>query len=99
MEYKIIWQPLAYKTYFQEIDYIYLKWNDKEVLKFENLVSSELNRLRQNPLIGKFKENRFILVISKQTSLHYLINNTNFSIEILVFWNNQKNPQELNKLL
>ena len=29
MEYKIVWVPLAVETYMEEIDFIYLKWNQK----------------------------------------------------------------------
>lgn len=99
MSYRIIWTNLALSSHEEEIDYIFFKWNLKEVIKFENLVTIELNRLVQNPNIGKFKTDKFSLTISKQTTLFYRINEKQKSIELLLFWNNQKNPEELNKLL
>ena len=55
MIYKIKWTFLAESSYFEEIEFVYLKWNLKEVLKFENLVSIEVKRIEQNPTIVKFK--------------------------------------------
>lgn len=101
MSYTIIWQPNAESTYSEELDYIYRKWNFTEVEKFENLVFENLKRLERNPLIGKYdnllKVYRF--VISKQTTLYYSFSSENLVIDLYLFWNNQKNPEELNKLL
>lgn len=99
MIYKLDWTFKAESSYYEEIEYIYLKWNIKEVVKFEDLVSTELARLVQNPKIGRLSNNKFSLTISKQTTLYYRINEKEKSIELLLFWNNQKNPEELNKLL
>ena len=73
MNYEIIWHVSAEITYQSEIEYIYFKWNFKEVKKFENLVIENLNRLSLNSLLGKF-ENKlkiYSFVISKQTTLYY----------------------------
>lgn len=101
MSYKIIWQNNSEITYFAEIDYIYFKWNYKEVEKFQELIIENLNRLSINPKLGKYDSNLklYYLVISKQTTLYYSINQNANIVNLLVFWNNQKNPEELNKLL
>lgn len=101
MSYKIIWQINSEITYLAEIEYIYFKWNQKEAEKFQELVIENLNRLSINPLIGKHDSNLklYILVISKQTTLYYSINQNAKIVDLHVFWNNQKNPDELNKLL
>ena len=99
MIYKLDWTFKAESSYYEEIEYIYLKWNIREVCKFEDLVSTELSRLIQNPTIGRIMDNKYSLNISKQTTLYYRINEREKSIELLLFWNNQKNPEELNKLL
>jgi hypothetical protein len=39
MRYKLDWTFLAEDSYFEEMEFILLKWNIKEVIKFENLVS------------------------------------------------------------
>lgn len=101
MSYKVIWQLSSEITYFEEIDYIYFKWNQKEVEKFQELILENLNRLSINPLLGKYDSNLklYFFVISKQTTLYYSINQNSKIVDLHVFWNNQKNPEELNKLL
>ncbi|WP_395065306.1 hypothetical protein [Flavobacterium sp.] len=100
MIFKIVWTVTALNSYHEEIDYIYYKWNFKEVLNFENLVNTEINRISTNPFIGKVNlRNSYSLILSKQTTLFYTINNNLNLIELLLFFNNQKNPEELNKLL
>ncbi len=101
MDYKVFWQPTAYITYFEEIDFILSKWNYSEVLKFRILVNENINRLRINPLIEVFnkKYNFYSLVISKQTTLYHKIEDNQNQIELYVFWNNLKNPVDLIKLL
>ena len=101
MSYKILWQLSSEITYLSEIDYIYFKWNHKEVEKFQELVLENLNRLSLNPLLGKYDSNLklYFFVISKQTTLYYSINQDTRIVDLHIFWNNQKNPEELNKLL
>ena len=101
MSYKIIWQLSSEITYSDEIDYIYFKWNLKEVEKFQKLVIENLNRFSTNPLLGKYESNLKIYsyVISNQTTPYYSINHNQNIVNLLIFWNNQKNPEGLNKLL
>ncbi len=100
MSYQIDWTFSALNSYYGEIEFIFLKWNQKEVLKFEKLVEKELERLSKNPTLGKMNfKNNYSITISKQTTLIYRINDNAKSIELLLFWNNSKNPEELNKLL
>lgn len=100
MNYRIDWTFSALDSYDEEIDFIYLKWNLKEVLKFEKLVEIELQRLSKNPTLGiLIDENNYSFLLSKQTTVFYRINDNDLSIELLLFWNNQKNPQDLIKLL
>jgi plasmid stabilization system protein ParE len=101
MTYQIIWQPNSQISYYDEIDFIFLKWNHKEVQKFQDLVFENLNRLSENPLIGIYDNSNKIysIVISKQTKLYYTIDLINKVVDLHLFWNNSKNPQDLNKLL
>lgn len=93
MEYKIVWVPLAIETYMEEIDFIYLKWNQKEVDTFVMLVDENLKRLSINPLIGQIHKNVYKIVISKQTSLFYKIIEKDKKVELVYFWNNKKDSQ------
>ena len=93
MEYKIVWVPLAVETYMEEIDFIFLKWNQKEVDNFVMLVDENLKRLSINPLIGQIHKNVYKIVISKQTSLFYKIIEKDKKVKLVYFWNNKKDFQ------
>lgn len=97
----LIWKYVALNTYIEEINYILLKWNNKEVQKFKDLVVENLERLSKNPKMGVYleKDNIYYLMISKQTTLYYKVSENDQRIDLLVFWNNQKNPADLIKLL
>jgi plasmid stabilization system protein ParE len=101
MSFTIEWQPTAKNSYVEVIDFIFLKWNFKEVQKFVTLVDENLKRLSKNPRIGIYKSEYEIysLVISQQTTLYYNFNSISKIIELNVFWNNSKNPDDLIKLL
>ena len=101
MSYILTWDLTALNTYFEEIDFILHKWNINEVGKFKDLVNENLERLTKNPEIGifNFKYKVYSLVISKQTTLYYDFNSNTNQIELIVFWNDLKNPDDLNKLL
>ena len=90
MAYSINWVPLAVDTYLEEINFIYLKWNQNEVDKFVVLVDENLKRLSVNPLIGQIHRNVYKIVLSKQTSLFYKIIEEEKKIELVYFWNNKK---------
>jgi len=97
----LIWNNIALITYVEEINYILLKWNNKEVQSFKDLVVENLERLSKNPKMGVYieKDNIYSLMISKQTTLYYKVSENDKRIDLLVFWYNQKNPADLIKLL
>lgn len=97
----LIWDNIALITYVEEINYILLKWNNKEVQSFKDLAVENLERLSKNPKMGVYleKDNIYSLMISKQTTLYYKVSENDKRIDLLVFWNNQKNPADLIKLL
>jgi hypothetical protein len=96
-----MWQPNSEYTYFEEADFILLKWNAKKVLKFIDLVEENPSRLSKNPSIGIYINELKIysIVISKQTTLYYDFNENTKIIDLYVFWNNSKNPADFIKLL
>lgn len=100
MKYIFEWTFLADNSYQEEINFIYLKWNIKEAFEFEELVANELERLSKNPSIGRLGLNKnYSLVISKQTTIYYKVREELKTIQLLLFWNNLKNPADLIKLL
>lgn len=101
MSYIILWQPTALNTYVDEVDFVFLKWNYKEVQKFQDMVSKSIERLSKSPEIGVYnnKLKTHSLVLSKQTTLYYDFNLNTKIIELILFWNNSRNPDDLIKLL
>ena len=101
MIYKIEWKTIATFSYFNELDFILSKWNEIEVQKFEDLVYDFLETLSKTPEIGIFNHeiNCFSTVISKQTTLYYKIIEDKSQIDLILFLNNSKSPDGLNKLL
>lgn len=101
MENSVFWQPLALFSFEEEAGFILIKWNIKEVEKFADMVEESIGRIKSNPTIGMFnsKDNIYSLVISKQTTLFYKFSEGEKRIDLLLFWNNNKNPEELLKLL
>lgn len=99
MGYKIKWLHEASTTYLDEIEFIFLKWNQSETEKFIYLADDNLKRLTVNPFIGKPIKSYYKLVISKQTTLYYKVLENKKRIDLLVFWNNLKKPDDLAKLL
>ena len=63
--YSIIWSILAEITFAEEIEFIFKKWNQVEVDKFDDLVQENFKRISKNPLIGnqKLNEQVYSLVI------------------------------------
>ena len=51
--YSIHWSKLAEITFSEEMDFIFEKWNQKEVDKFGLLVQNCLQSISENPKIGK----------------------------------------------
>ena len=98
---QILWSPLALKSYWEELDFIFNKWGILEAEKFEILVDNFLKTLSSGTIISRYSEKTSIqsFVISKQTTLFYIDRISNNKIELLLFWNNQKDPKTLKAIL
>ena len=99
--YSIHWSTLSQITFTEEIEYIFKKWNQTEVDNFGLLVQENLTRLSKSPKIGNRYSNNniYYFVISKQTSLFYKISEDELRIDLILFWNNKKNPKNLDKYI
>ena len=97
----IFWTETAKLSYAEELDFIYRKWGNKEVEKFIELSEEFLHILKSGLVEGKptKKHTVKLFVISKQTTLVYKIDKSQNRIELILFWNNLKDPKEFNKLL
>ena len=99
--YSIHWSKLAEITFSEEMDFIFEKWNQKEVDKFGLLVQNGLLSISENPKIAKKEsENQlFSFFISKQTTIYFKISEIDFRVDLILFWNNKKNPILLDRYL
>lgn len=99
--YSVHWSTLAEITFSEKIEFIFKKWNQKEVDKFGLLVEENLEKLSKNPSIGNCfsRKNVCAFVLSKQTTLYYKITVDELRIDLILFWNNLKNHNNLKKLL
>lgn len=97
----VIWGKKAKYSYFDELDFILKKWNQQEVDKFIILVNEFIKTLEEGVLKGKVSSRTDMrsYVISEQTTVFFDINEQTKTIELLLFWNNAKNPKTLKKLL
>jgi len=97
--YTVNWTLVAEATYIDEINFIELKWSQKQIEEFIILVDQWIKRLESGTITGKPSEydNVRILVVSKQTSLAYKIFEEESKIELITFWNNEYNPEVYNK--
>ena len=96
---KVHWTLLANITFESEIDFILRKWNAKEAMNFVDLVEEFEKTLTSNPYMGKLSEKGQVrmFVLSKQTTIFYEVLEEKERIDIQLFWNNSKDPLELEK--
>ena len=101
MSVAVLWTTFAKITYYEEIDFIDKKWTIKEVQDFIFLVDNFIERLSLGIEEGKVYPNNHIysVVISKQTTVFFKKYPKDNTITLLLFWNNQKDPKTLKKLL
>jgi plasmid stabilization system protein ParE len=94
---KIYFTSTAQASLNSEADFILEKWNIQEVEKFLTLVNDFIERLSENPYLGKKSDEKEIriFVLSKQTTVIYKVQESLNRIDILFFWNNKREPKRL----
>ena len=83
----VIWAPQAKKDFWNNIDYLEAEWSEKVALGFIEKVNTTIEFLKNDNVLfikTNFKS-VYKIVITKQISLYYRIENTN--LELLRFWN------------
>lgn len=83
----IIWSPQAKRDYWQNIDYLELKWSVQDVLNFIEKVDYTIQLIAKNNTLFITTNYKSVhkVVITKQITLYYRVTSTN--IELLRFWN------------
>lgn len=93
--FNIIWSDLALEDYIQNIFYLEKFWTNNEISNFVKKVNENIELLSYGNIIFKQTEfkNIYQIVIIKQISIYYRIENNN--IYLLRFWNNYQDKNNL----
>ena len=92
---KIVWSPEAIDTYIAAIEYLEHQWSKKEVNTFITRVSTKLEILKKQPLLGRKsgkRKNTHRTLINKRITLVYYYKPIKKEIELVSFLNNWRKP-------
>lgn len=92
----IYWSQTAQEDYWQNIEFLLNKWTETEAAHFINEVENTIDILKQGKVTFKPTgyRNTYQIVVVKQITLYYHINQNN-DIELLRFFNNYQDPNTL----
>ncbi|MBK8350783.1 MAG: hypothetical protein KA174_09765 [Chitinophagales bacterium] len=98
MAYEIVWTKKAAESYNKNIKYLEENWSEKVIEDFTNKTNKQLELIAIYPYAAistpKSKNLRKLLIV-KQISCFYSINETKNRITVHLFWNNFQNPKKL----
>lgn len=96
---RISWTQTAVESFEEITDYIFERFSAKEVNDFIIKSEERIHLILQNNSIGlQYKKTAYRqFLIAEQTYLFYRIESD--VIYLLVFWNNAKNPLDLDRVL
>lgn len=100
MVYKIEISETAKQTYYSNIEYLEVFWDDNVIKRFITKTSQVVDILKQNPKtfpVWKHNNKIYKVPIVKQVTLFYQIEKS--TIQILLFWNTYQDPNTLLKVL
>lgn len=94
----IIWTPTARISYFEILQYLDDNFTQAELKEFEKLVREVLKLIGEFPKIYEYSEesDTHRCVLSPEVSLYYQVEENSQEIELLVFWDNRQDPDNLN---
>ncbi len=91
------WSPRADETYGEILEYLSEQWGLQVAIRFMDEVEHTIELIRQFPRMFEASPSHPTIrkgFITKHTTLFYEIKDD--TIELLVFWNNRRNPDDLN---
>ena len=92
------WTPNSLNSYFNIIDFLAINWTKKEINNFVSETEHTIELIKSNPFLFK-KYSKFENVrkgyINKFISLYYRVSEVNKEVELLIFWDNRQNPNDL----
>jgi plasmid stabilization system protein ParE len=91
----ITWSDTAEKDFKENIDFLFLKWNDEVVKDFTFETERVLKIIMEQPKAFQShkKRNVHFVPITKQITLYYDIKKN--EIVLLRFWNTLRNPKTI----
>ena len=100
MVYNVINSFIARKTFQQNLEYLEEEWTLLEIQNFLKKTDEVVKILKKAPYtFQEWEHNSSIrkIQVVKQITIFYRVTKT--TVEIILFWNNYKNPNNLFKLL
>jgi len=96
MPYAVYWAPTAKKSYVQILKHIQERWTEKELIVFINRTEEVISHMSNNPLLYPYSQQHDVhkCVIMPQVSLFY--RRKLDVVQLLLFWDNRRNPKKLN---
>jgi len=94
--FNIEWTNEAINNLDLIVEYLSIKWTDREIQKFFNKLDRSLNIISKNPFAfpsSKLKTKVRRCVLSKQTTIYYEIRYS--AIVILTLFDNRKSPNSI----
>ena len=93
----IIWSPSSEKDFESILEYLYIRWNRKVILKFINKVDDAIDLISENPKLFPLINEELQIrkcVITKQNTLFY--REVNKNIEVVRLFDSRQDPKKLN---
>jgi len=98
--YKLVWSEEAITNLKGIIDYLEYKWTEREIKNFSKLLDKKLNLLQTQPQLFPKSEISNALqkvVVSKQTTIHFRVENV--EVHIITLFDTRQDPNNLNPFL
>ena len=93
----VLWTVNAERSYNDVLDYLIKNWTDKEYLKFTERTRQLLKSIQLHPFSfqksDKYPNYRRAILV-EMISVYYSVDDNR--INLLMFWNNRRNPESLN---
>ncbi len=96
MDYKIFWTEEAIHNLEEIIDYLHLRWTQREVDNFKIKLSKQIDLIHQNPYLfpaSTFQPKLRKAVLSKQTTIFYEVKE--HTVYLIYIFVNYKSSDEI----
>lgn len=95
---KVIWTGKAKISFSKILEYLNENWTQREIDNFADETRKVIFQIRQNPFMYiASKKNKNIRkgFVNKKVSLFYRVRKRKKEIELLLFWNNLQDPEDI----